>query len=137
MGTDTPMQLGMVGLGRMGAGIVRRLQRAGHHCVGYDLSADAVAALTADGMVGASSLEELAAKLEQPRAVWLMVPAGEITDRTIAAVAAVLDSGDVILDGGNTHYHDDIRHAAALSEKGIHHVDVGTSGGVWGFELGF
>jgi 6-phosphogluconate dehydrogenase len=137
MATDTPMQLGMVGLGRMGAGIVRRLMHAGHHCAGYDLSADAVAALSADGMVGASSLQELAAELEQPRAVWLMVPAGEITDKTIAEVAAVLDAGDVILDGGNTHYHDDIRHAAALREKGIHHVDVGTSGGVWGLERGF
>jgi 6-phosphogluconate dehydrogenase len=131
------MQLGMVGLGRMGAGIVRRLLRAGHHCVGYDLSADAVAALADDGMVGASSLEELAAKLDKPRAVWLMVPAGEITDQTIAAVSEVLEAGDVIVDGGNSHYHDDIRHAAELRAKGIHHVDVGTSGGVWGLERGF
>ena len=131
------MQLGMVGLGRMGAGIVRRLLRAGHRCVGYDLSADAVAALADDGMVGASSLEELAAKLDKPRAVWLMVPAGEITDQTIAAVSEVLEAGDVIVDGGNSHYHDDIRHAAELRTKGIHHVDVGTSGGVWGLERGF
>jgi 6-phosphogluconate dehydrogenase len=131
------MQLGMVGLGRMGAGIVRRLLRAGHHSVGYDLSADAVAALADDGMVGASSLEELAAKLDKPRAVWLMVPAGEITDQTIAAVSEVLEAGDVIVDGGNSHYHDDIRHAAELRAKGIHHVDVGTSGGVWGLERGF
>ena len=131
------MQLGMVGLGRMGAGIVRRLLGAGHQCVGYDLSADAVAALAADGMVGASSLEDLAAKLEKPRAVWLMVPAGAITDKTIAAVAEVLEPGDVVIDGGNTHYHDDLRHAGELRAKGIHHVDVGTSGGVWGLERGF
>ena len=131
------MQLGMVGLGRMGAGIVRRLLRAGHRCVGYDLSADAVAALADDGMVGASSLEELAAKLDKPRAVWLMVPAGQITDQTIAAVSEVLEAGDVIVDGGNSHYHDDIRHAAELRTKDIHHVDVGTSGGVWGLERGF
>jgi len=131
------MQLGMVGLGRMGAGIVRRLLEASHQCVGYDLSADAVAALAADGMVGASSLEDLAAKLEKPRAVWLMVPAGAITDKTIAAVAEVLEPGDVVIDGGNTHYHDDLRHAGELRAKGIHHVDVGTSGGVWGLERGF
>jgi 6-phosphogluconate dehydrogenase len=131
------MQLGMVGLGRMGAGIVQRLLGAGHHCVGYDVSADAVAALAGDGMVGASSLEDLAAKLEKPRAVWLMVPAGEITDRTIASVAEVLEPGDVVIDGGNTHYHDDLRHADALREQGLHHVDVGTSGGVWGLERGF
>jgi 6-phosphogluconate dehydrogenase len=137
MATETPMQLGMVGLGRMGAGIVRRLLQAGHHCVGYDVSPDAVAAVTADGMVGASSLDEFAAKVDKPRAVWLMVPAGEITDQTIAAVSAVLEPGDVVIDGGNSHYHDDIRHAAELKDKGIHHVDVGTSGGVWGFERGF
>ncbi len=137
MATETSMQLGMVGLGRMGAGIVRRLMADGHRCVGYDVSADAVKALEADGLDGASSLEELAAKLEPPRAVWVMVPAGEITDQTIGAVADVLEEGDVIIDGGNTHYHDDLRHAAELRERGIHHVDCGTSGGVWGFERGF
>jgi len=137
MATDTPMQLGMVGLGRMGAGIVRRLLRDGHDCVGYDVSADAVKELEADGAVGSTSLEDFAARLEKPRAVWVMVPAGEITSATIAALADVLEPGDVVIDGGNTHYVEDIRHAAELAEKGIHHVDVGTSGGVWGFERGF
>jgi 6-phosphogluconate dehydrogenase len=137
MPTDTPMQLGMVGLGRMGAGIVRRLMRDGHRCVGYDVSPDAVKALEADGALGSDSLADFAAKLEKPRAVWAMVPAGKITDETIAALAEVLEAGDAIIDGGNTHYVDDIRHASELREKGIHHVDVGTSGGVWGFERGF
>ncbi|MET1008511.1 MAG: phosphogluconate dehydrogenase (NAD(+)-dependent, decarboxylating), partial [Gaiellaceae bacterium] len=127
----------MIGLGRMGAGIVRRLLRDGHRCVGYDVSADAVAALVADGAVGAASLEELAAQLKPPRAVWVMVPAGAITDSTIAALAEVLEPGDAIIDGGNSHYRDDIRRAAALAEKGLHHVDVGTSGGVWGLDRGF
>ena len=131
------MQLGMVGLGRMGAGIVRRLMKDGHRCVGYDVSPDAVKALEADGADGATSLEEFVAKLERPRAVWVMVPAGSITDKTIDALADVLEEGDVVIDGGNTHYVDDIRHAAALREKGIHHVDCGTSGGVWGFGRGF
>ena len=137
MSTPTPMQLGMVGLGRMGAGLVRRLMRDGHRCVVYDVSPDAVAALVADGAVGANSLEEFASKLETPRSAWMMVPAGQITDDTITAVGAVFAAGDVIIDGGNTYYHDDLRHAAALKQQGIHHVDVGTSGGVWGLERGF
>jgi 6-phosphogluconate dehydrogenase len=137
MPTDTPMQLGMVGLGRMGAGIVRRLMADGHRCVGYDVSADAVKALEADGMTGSSSLEEFASKLEKPRTAWVMVPAGAITDETIKSVADVFEEGDAIIDGGNTHYRDDIRHAAELHKKGIHHVDCGTSGGVWGLERGF
>jgi 6-phosphogluconate dehydrogenase len=137
MPTETPMQLGMVGLGRMGAGMVRRLLRDGHRCVGYDVSPDAVKALEADGAAGAMSLEEFASKLEKPRAAWVMVPAGDITDKTIKALAGVLEEGDIIIDGGNSHYHDDIHHAAALRKKGIHHVDCGTSGGVWGLERGF
>jgi len=137
MATKTPMQLGMVGLGRMGAGLVRRLLRDGHRCVGYDVSADSVKALEADGATGAVSLEDFASKLEKPRAAWVMVPAGEITDQTIGSLAAALEPGDTIIDGGNTYYRDDLLHAAALKEKGIHHVDVGTSGGVWGLERGF
>jgi 6-phosphogluconate dehydrogenase len=135
--TEHPMQLGMVGLGRMGANIVRRLMRDGHSCVGYDVSPDAVQALASDGAVGAASLQDFASKLDAPRTVWVMVPAGEITDRTIAELAAVLEAGDVIIDGGNTHYHDDIRHATELKGQGIHHVDCGTSGGVWGLERGY
>jgi 6-phosphogluconate dehydrogenase len=131
------MQLGMVGLGRMGAGIVRRLMRDGHSCAGYDVSREAVASLEGEGMVGSASLEEFASKLQKPRAAWVMVPAGDITERTIRDLAQVFEPGDVIIDGGNTHYHDDIRHAAALRERGIHHVDCGTSGGVWGFDRGF
>jgi len=127
----------MVGLGRMGAGIVRRLLADGHSCVGYDVSPDAVKALEADGATGSTSLEDFVSKLDRPRAVWVMVPAGAITDRTIDALADVLEAGDVVIDGGNSHYVDDIRHAAALREKGIHHVDCGTSGGVWGLERGF
>ena len=137
MATDTPMQLGMVGLGRMGAGLVRRLLRDGHRCVGYDVSPDAVKGLEADGAVGASSLEDFVAKLEPPRAVWVMVPAGEITNETISALGDVLEPDDVVIDGGNTHYVDDLRHAAELRQKGIHHVDCGTSGGVFGLERGF
>ena len=131
------MQLGMVGLGRMGAGIVRRLMGGGHRCVGYDVSPDAVKALEADGATGADSIADFIAKLERPRTAWVMVPAGEITDQTIAELAQAMEPGDTIVDGGNTHYHDDIRHAKELGERGIHHVDCGTSGGVWGLERGF
>jgi 6-phosphogluconate dehydrogenase len=131
------MQLGMVGLGRMGANIARRVMRDGHSCVGYDVNREAVEAIVADGVTGAFTLEEFASKLDAPRAVWVMVPAGEITDRTIGELTEVLGAGDVIIDGGNTHYHDDIRHAQELSQKGIHHVDCGTSGGTWGLERGY
>jgi len=137
MATNRPMQLGMVGLGRMGAGLVRRLMRDGHSCVAYDVSPEAVQALAADGAVGADSVADFAAKLDRPRTAWVMVPAGTITDQTIASLAEALEPGDTIIDGGNSYYHDDLRHAAELREKGIHHVDVGTSGGVWGLERGF
>src|SRR6201994_5001408 len=137
MPTNKPMQLGMVGLGRMGAGLVRRLTRDGHRCVGYDRNPDVVKALQNEGIEGANSLEEFVSKLEKPRTVWVMVPAGEITAQTIRSLAEVLEDGDGIIDGGNSHYHDDIRHAQELRQKGIHHVDVGTSGGVYGLERGF
>ncbi|MHB1568842.1 MAG: phosphogluconate dehydrogenase (NAD(+)-dependent, decarboxylating) [Solirubrobacteraceae bacterium] len=131
------MQLGMVGLGRMGANIVRRLIRAGHECVVFDVSADAVAALAADGATGAESLGDLVQKLSQPRAVWVMVPAGEITERAVHDLGELLEADDAIIDGGNTYYRDDIRRARALQVKGIHYLDVGTSGGVWGLERGY
>src|SRR5436305_11141045 len=137
MATATPMQLGMVGLGRMGAGIVRRLMADGHRCVGYDRNEDAIAGLEGEGMTGTRSLEEFASKLEAPRTAWIMVPAGSITDQAIKDVAGVFEPGDAIIDGGNTHYRDVIRHAAELSGRGIHHVDCGTSGGVFGLERGF
>ncbi len=131
------MDLGMVGLGRMGANMARRLMRDGHRIVAYDVSADAVAALAADGAEAASSLEDLASKLEGPRSVWVMVPAGEITEKTVDDVAAVLDKGDAIIDGGNSYYRDDIRRAEKVGEKGIDYVDCGTSGGVFGLDRGY
>ena len=137
MTTDRPMQLGMVGLGRMGSNLVRRLMRDGHACVAYDVNADAVAMLAAEGATGAGTIAEFVAALEAPRTVWVMVPAGEITTSTIASLAEHLEPGDVVIDGGNTYYRDDIAHAASLGERGIHHVDCGTSGGVFGLERGF
>ncbi len=131
------MQLGMVGLGRMGSNLVRRLLPAGHECVVYDVNADTVSALEGEGATGTGSLEEFVAALEKPRAVWVMVPAGQITEQTVGDLGERMDSGDVIIDGGNSYYRDDIARAAALSEKGIHYVDVGTSGGVWGLERGY
>ena len=130
-------QLGMVGLGRMGANIVRRLMRDGHDCVVYDVNPDAVTELAREGADGASSLEDLASKLSAPRSVWVMVPAGEITEKTISDVAAVLDAGDAIIDGGNSYYRDDIRRAGILREKQIDFVDCGTSGGVFGLDRGY
>jgi 6-phosphogluconate dehydrogenase len=137
MPTDTPLQLGMVGLGRMGSGLVRRLLRDGHRCVGFNRTPEATRALAAEGMDAAFSLEELVSKLEPPRTVWIMVPAGAVTEETVWATAELLEVGDVVIDGGNTHYHDDIRRAEGLRDKGLHYVDVGTSGGVWGLERGF
>jgi 6-phosphogluconate dehydrogenase len=130
------MQLGMVGLGRMGANMVRRLMRGGHECVAYDRNAEAVSLLAGEGAIGASSLEEFVSKLQQPRAVWIMVPAA-VVDSTLNELAALLDANDIIIDGGNSYYIDDIRRAAELKAKGIHYVDVGTSGGVWGMERGY
>jgi 6-phosphogluconate dehydrogenase len=130
-------ELGVVGLGRMGANIVRRLMRDGHRCAVYDVNEEAVEALAAEGAEGASSLAELAEKLAPPRAVWVMVPAGDITEQTVAGVAAELEAGDAVIDGGNSYYHDDIRRAAELAERDIDYVDCGTSGGVFGLERGY
>ncbi len=130
------MQLGMIGLGRMGANMVRRLMRGGHSCVVYDRAATAVAALVAENATGAASLDELVRKLTAPRAVWVMVPAS-VVDSTIAELRQLLEPGDIVIDGGNSHYVDDIRRAADLIRAGIHYVDVGTSGGVWGLERGY
>src|SRR5882724_7467641 len=130
------MQLGMIGLGRMGANMVRRLQKNGHNCVVYDRSADSVKQLSSEGSIGSSSLDDFVKKLSKPRAVWLMVPAG-VVDATLHDLAPKLESGDIIIDGGNSYYIDDIRRAKELSSKGIHYVDVGTSGGVWGLERGY
>jgi len=130
------MQLGMIGLGRMGANMVRRLIGGGHECVVYDMSSQAVAELAKEQAIGAASLADLVAKLAQPRAIWLMVPAA-VVDQSIADLLPLLDAGDILIDGGNSYYIDDIRRAKELAPKGIHYVDVGTSGGVWGLERGY
>ncbi|MGD0742545.1 MAG: phosphogluconate dehydrogenase (NAD(+)-dependent, decarboxylating) [Acidimicrobiales bacterium] len=130
------MQLGMVGLGRMGSNLVRRLARAGHECVVYDLSAGAVATLEADGAVGASSLEDLVTRLAPPRGIWMMVPAA-VTGSTVEELRRFLGDGDVVIDGGNSYYRDDIDRAGSLRAAGVHYLDVGTSGGVWGRERGY
>jgi len=135
--TDRPMELGVVGLGRMGSNITRRLIRDGHRCVVSDLDPAALERLTTDGAVGAGSLEDLAAALEPPRIVWLMVPAGVPTEAALQDVAVHLESGDIVIDGGNTYYRDDVRRAGELRDRGIRYVDCGTSGGVYGLERGF
>ena len=131
------MQLGMIGLGRMGANMVRRLMKGGHQCVVYDRSADTVAGLVKEGAAGASSLEELVSKLDAPRAVWVMVPAGQPTEDSVLELSKLLKSGDAIIDGGNSFYKDDVRRADALKPMGIAYMDCGTSGGIWGVERGY
>lgn len=131
------MQLGMIGLGRMGGNIVRRLLRGGHTAVVFDQNPDAVAALVAEGAVGAESLEDFVAKLDVPRSAWVMLPAGAITEGTVTKLGGLMAADDIVIDGGNSFYKDDIRRAAELKPKCIHYVDVGTSGGVWGIDRGY
>src|ERR1700759_5167764 len=131
------MQLGMIGLGRMGGNIVRRLMKHGHTTVVYDKSEKAVADLAADGAAGAKALEDFIKKLDKPRTAWVMLPAGKITEETVVELAKHFEKGDIIIDGGNSFYKDDIRRAKELEAKGVHYVDVGTSGGVWGLERGY
>src|SRR5580704_18019975 len=130
------MQLGMIGLGRMGANMVRRLLKGGHECVVFDMSPKAVEELVHEKAVGAADLKDLVTKLATPRAIWLMVPAA-VVDKTISSLVPLLKAGDTIIDGGNSYYIDDIRRAKELASKGIHYADVGTSGGVWGLERGY
>jgi len=131
------MQIGMIGLGRMGGNMVRRLLKGGHECVAFDLSPDAVAELGKEGATGASSLDDFVAKLTVPRTAWIMVPAGDPTEGMVRELGQRLSAGDAIVDGGNSMYKDDVRRAAALAAKGIHYIDAGTSGGVWGLERGY
>src|SRR6202162_2724138 len=128
------MQLGMIGLGRMGGNIVRRLMKHGHTTVVYDKDRKAVADVAADGALGAGALEDFVKSLQKPRTAWVMLPAGKITEATIDALAKLMESGDVVIDGGNTFWQDDVRRGKALKQRGIHYIDVGTSGGVWGIE---
>src|SRR5437867_2264449 len=132
------MQLGMIGLGRMGANMVRRLMmRGGHTCAVSDLNPQNVAALANEGATGSSSLDDFVAKLTKPRAAWIMVPAGDPTEQTVNALAQRFEAGDVIIDGGNSYFKDDVRRSQKLKAQGIHYLDVGTSGGVWGLERGY
>jgi 6-phosphogluconate dehydrogenase len=131
------MTIGMIGLGRMGGNMVRRLLRGGHRCVVHDRNAESVSALVSEGAIGAASYDELVAKLEAPRAVWIMVPSGEATEQTVQALAQRLAPGDTIVDGGNSYFKDDVRRARELRGRGIHYLDVGTSGGVWGIDRGY
>jgi 6-phosphogluconate dehydrogenase len=136
MTTDKPMQLGMVGLGRMGANLTRRLMRDGHRCVGYDRTPAVVAQLESEGATGANSLEDFVAKLDKPRTAWLMLPAA-IVEPTLEKLVPLLEPGDTVIDGGNSYYRDDITRAKQLAAKQVHYIDVGTSGGVFGLERGF
>jgi len=131
------MRIAMIGLGRMGANMARRLLRAGHECVVYNRSPEPVARLVAEGAIGAASLAEVAALLPSPRVAWVMVPAGEVTEQTLMALAEHFQPGDILIDGGNGFYKDDVRRARLLAERGLHYLDVGTSGGVWGLERGY
>jgi 6-phosphogluconate dehydrogenase len=136
MATDRPTQLGMIGLGRMGANLVRRLMRDGHRCVSYDRNPDMVKSLEAEGANGANSYEEFVRKLDRPRNIWIMIPAG-VVQLVLDALVPLLDPDDIVIDGGNSYYRDDIARAKALQPAGIHYVDIGTSGGVWGLQRGF
>jgi 6-phosphogluconate dehydrogenase len=136
MATNSPMQLGMIGLGRMGANLSRRLMNDGHHVVVYDVNAEAVKSLAADGATGTNTLADFVNALEKPRNVWIMIPAG-IVDQTLEQLAPLLDADDTIIDGGNSYYHDDITRSKALAPRKLHYLDVGTSGGVWGLERGY
>jgi 6-phosphogluconate dehydrogenase len=131
------MQLGMIGLGRMGGNIVRRLARGGHQCVVFDQNAAAIKAMVGERVTGSADLKRLVDQLDKPRAVWVMLPAGEITESTVTQLGALLDPGDTVIDGGNSFYKDDIRRAQSLKAKGIHYIDCGTSGGVWGLDRGY
>jgi 6-phosphogluconate dehydrogenase len=131
------MQIGMIGLGRMGANMARRLMKGGHECVVYDRNKETVDALAKEGPSGASSLEDVAAKLKAPRAVWIMLPSGAPTEQTVMALSKLLAAGDAVIDGGNSFYKDDVRRSTMLQPAGIHYLDVGTSGGVWGLERGY
>jgi 6-phosphogluconate dehydrogenase len=136
MPTDRPMQLGMIGLGRMGANLVRRLLRDGHRCVGFDRSPDVVKSLEAEGAVGAESFPDFVAKLDKPRNIWIMIPAG-VVEETLDQLRPLLDPDDIVIDGGNSYYRDDITRAKDLKRDGIHYIDCGTSGGVWGLDRGY
>jgi 6-phosphogluconate dehydrogenase len=131
------MQLGMIGLGRMGANMVRRLMKGGHQCVVFDLNSDNVKKVSSEGAAGASSVEDFVRKLNKPRAAWVMVPAGAATENTVLSLAGLMEPGDTIVDGGNSYYKDDVRRSKILKDKGLHYLDVGTSGGVWGIERGY
>jgi len=131
------MQLGMIGLGRMGANMVRRLMRGGHQCVVFDLNPANVSGLVSEGAAGGTSMEDFVKKLTKPRAAWVMVPAGEATEGTVMKLANLMEPGDTIIDGGNSYFKDDIRRAKITKERGLHYMDVGTSGGVWGIERGY